>query len=308
MQSDSSSRITFILSSGRSGSTLLEMLLGSHPQLWSAGEVQLLPRDLREKHQPCGCGEPVSQCPFWEEALSRACLTPEELALIGHYRSRHPHGRVFLPGEARGLGQIALSPQRADWVKSYGEANLRLFQAIGGEVAEQHKPGLVSLIDSSKDLYRCNALIASGLFRIRIIHLVKDPRAFVYSMIRHHGVNQLEQTIRKTIRWRIENHLAQRVYRQMLPHHRSLKLRYEDLAGHPEHTIGRLWDFLGIDPFPEAIDRFRGYTKHDISGNPMKFEDRPIELDERWKTEMPPLSKWFVNMATGRWGRRASSL
>lgn len=307
MQTDPSARIIFILSSRRSGSTLLEMLLGSHPELWSMGEVQLLPRDLRERHHPCGCGKSVGECSFWRKALRRADLTEADLDLIGYYRSRHPNGKILRPNEVRALGRFTLSPARAAWVQRYGAANLRLFRGIASAVPERSKPGLVSLIDGSKDIYRCNALIASGLFRVRVIHLVKDPRAFVHSMIRHKGVNKVVQTVRKTLRWQVENALAERVYRKALPANRSLRLSYEDLASQPDLTLARLWKFLRVADYPDAIKRVCKYARHDISGVPKTVGAQPLSLDERWRKEMPMLSRSFINLVTGKDRRQSAS-
>jgi hypothetical protein len=205
-----------------------------------------------------------------------------------------------MPYELPYIGKLALPEKRIEWNQSYAKLNQRWLHAIYSRVRIERKPDVISLIDSSKDLYRCNALIASGVFRVHVIHLVKDPRAFVYSMIRHENVNAWTQTLRKTLRWHVENALAERVYRGLLPSERYMKVYYEDLAGKPEETLEKIWHLLRIDSHPEAVHQFRSYTKHDISGNPMKFEDRPITLDEKWKTQMPWLSKWFVNFATWR--------
>ena len=44
-----------ILSNGRSGSTLLDLLLGAHPNLCTRGEAQLLPCELRGNYTPSAC-------------------------------------------------------------------------------------------------------------------------------------------------------------------------------------------------------------------------------------------------------------
>src|SRR5438270_2363933 len=59
-------KLVYIASSGRSGSTVLELLLGAHSACWTLGEFHVLPWLLRTNVKPCGCGSPVAQCPFWQ--------------------------------------------------------------------------------------------------------------------------------------------------------------------------------------------------------------------------------------------------
>src|SRR5437868_12622660 len=59
-------KLIYIASSGRSGSTVLELLLGAHSACWTLGEFHVLPWLLRTNVKPCGCGSPVAQCPFWQ--------------------------------------------------------------------------------------------------------------------------------------------------------------------------------------------------------------------------------------------------
>lgn len=54
--------VIFVLGSGHCGSTLLDMLLGSHSKIFGAGELKELGR---EQETICTCGRKVEKCPFW---------------------------------------------------------------------------------------------------------------------------------------------------------------------------------------------------------------------------------------------------
>ena len=58
-------RVLFLGGLGRSGTTLLERVLGELPGVCPVGEVvHLWQRDLRDGDR-CGCGIPFADCEFW---------------------------------------------------------------------------------------------------------------------------------------------------------------------------------------------------------------------------------------------------
>ena len=64
--------VLYIAGAGRSGSTLLELLLARRSRLVPVGEVRFLwQRGVVEDHL-CSCGRAFSACPFWDEVLDRA--------------------------------------------------------------------------------------------------------------------------------------------------------------------------------------------------------------------------------------------
>ena len=54
-------RLAYIAASSHSGSTLLAMLLGAHPQACTAGELRLTNVGDPERYL-CSCGEKISRC------------------------------------------------------------------------------------------------------------------------------------------------------------------------------------------------------------------------------------------------------
>ena len=58
-------RVLYLGGIGRSGSTLLERMLGQIPGTCSLGEVvHLWARGIRDNER-CGCGDTFHACPFW---------------------------------------------------------------------------------------------------------------------------------------------------------------------------------------------------------------------------------------------------
>jgi hypothetical protein len=65
-------RVGYIGGTGRSGSTLLELILGSLPGFVAVGELYAIWSEGVVLNHRCGCGEPFGACPFWTAVGERA--------------------------------------------------------------------------------------------------------------------------------------------------------------------------------------------------------------------------------------------
>ena len=94
--------IIYISSDNRSGSTLLDQLLASHPQVITVGEICHLnayATQDRTQYDPahplvCTCGSPVTECEVWTSA-ARIIDRPLESIQLDHRqltRQTRPHG------------------------------------------------------------------------------------------------------------------------------------------------------------------------------------------------------------------------
>ena len=63
-------KITYILGAGRSGSTVLERLLSSAPDVVGVGEVATLWRQPLSD-LTCSCGAPAPECAFWTDVRAK---------------------------------------------------------------------------------------------------------------------------------------------------------------------------------------------------------------------------------------------
>ena len=165
-------RVIYLGGLGRSGTTLLERMLGALPGVCALGEVvHLWQRDVRDDER-CGCGQAFSACDFWRVVGERAfggwnrAPVDRILALRGQVeRTRHiPRlARWHLPGE--------FGARVADYVYQY----TRLYAAaaaVGGATA---------VVDSSKHSSLAFCLRWSADIDLRVVHVVRDSRGVAYS-------------------------------------------------------------------------------------------------------------------------------
>ncbi|WP_433245663.1 sulfotransferase [Streptosporangium sp. CA-135522] len=283
-------RVVFVGGLGRSGTTLLERLLGEVPGIAPLGEVVHLWARGVLANEACGCGEPFGSCPFWNEVGERA---------FGGWSDGLAH-RVLALGQRvdrtrriPGLAQI-LTEEGADtcpWsspglagLGEYVAAHRRLYDAAG-EVA-----GCPIVIDSSKHASLAFCLAAAGV-DVHVVHVVRDPRAVAHSW--HRRVARPEDG-RPMTRWspaRTSVHwLAQNLSLELLARRgvSVTRIRYEDLLQAPGDTLRSLVARIGLRPHLGflADGEAELSVAHTASGNPMRFTVGRIGLapDDGWRT------------------------
>lgn len=299
--------LVYVASIGRSGSTLLELLLDAHPRLTTTGELHLWPHELRGEHRlPCACGLPVPDCPFWTELRRREdpLLAPEPR--IDAFRESYLGGRTLrLPM----LGQFRPAARLPRQAAVYGENSARVFRAFA-DVAEEwtgERPGW--LVDASKDPYRLLWLLRSGRFDVTVLHVVRDPRGFVNSESKNDGARGpalRALAVRKAGAWAVQNELIRRAASAAGPGARYLAVPYERLASDPVRMLREVWAAIGCEPDDSVVDRFRERRFHAMGGNPMRHDDRGIRLDEAWRRSLPPDVQRLTTAVAGA-GRRLLS-
>lgn len=288
-------RLVYILSTGRSGSTLLDVLLGAQPECWTLGEFQLLDISVG-RQSPCGCLEPLGQCDFWGPILERVRRTMR--FPIGYFRSgRHPGGKVVrwahLPSILTGG---PLRSQRAV-AEAYAASNLAALEEAK-EAAEDQDGDITWLIDASKDPYRLLWLQASGHFDIRVIHLIRRPEGFVANMMRSAGATDTGAAVKYAGRWLVDNLIGIALLWRMFWPDAVKRVRYEDLASDPERALGEICHWLDIPCDPDRASATRYTVNHGVAGNHPRWEDLPVTFEENWRTTMPPLQQRLISLVT----------
>lgn len=297
-------KLVFIGGHGRSGSTLLDLILGQIEGVCSLGEVRHLWQEGLSEDRLCGCGERFRQCPFWTKVGGSA---------FGGFDSVDAADVLALKAEVDrwtrvpSLALARVSGRPSESVRRYAELLRRLYMAVA-EVS-----GCDVLVDSTKDVSHGWVLRTLGdALDLYVLHLVRDSRAVAYSWARRAKHNpgsgqamEVHSTLRTAAEWPVINSLtaAQRHFGR---YHR---LRYEDLATDPVSALSDVLSFLGLEgrelPVRDGAV-FSRRVNHTVAGNPVRFEreSRPIVVDERWREGISPRDRALVTALTGPWLRR----
>jgi hypothetical protein len=283
--------VVYIAGSGRSGSTLLERVLGEIPGFVNVGELIDLYRRTAAHGERCGCGEPFAQCPFWSRVGDRAFGGWQEQKLSAVHRLQ---GKVARQRHVPRLLALPLAgPAFRGDVAAYGASNTGLYAAIAAEA------GAACVVDASKWPVQALALARAGL-DVRVIHLVRDVRGVAYSLgkrdvSRPHAVAGADVMTHQpateaAARWVAVQGQAGLLRRCGLP---VTRMRYEEFVRCPRQAVEAALAGIGL-PAPPAHLAHIGDGRvvlgasHGLSGNPSRFRDGEITLraDEKWRAGM----------------------
>jgi hypothetical protein len=284
------STVLFIGGLGRSGSTLLDRMLGRLDDVWSVGElVHLWERGLKENNR-CGCGQPFADCPFWRRVGEVAfggwdSLDVEEiLALKGSVDRNRFVPLMVLP---------ALSPAYRARLARYLELLERLYAAV------REVSGRPLVVDASKHASHAFLVRRMRGVDLRLVHLVRDSRGVAFSwtkrmqraeVVSGDALMATDTPLRMSARYLGYNLLFHLL---RLTGVRGLLLRYESLVRDPAAELARV---LALAGRPAAAGELGfvgdGWVElgpsHALAGNPMRFRSGrvPLRVDEEWRGQL----------------------
>jgi hypothetical protein len=306
-------KVLYIGGFGRSGSTLVERILGQLPGFCSSGEVVFLWQRGLIDGQLCGCGTPVPECDFWNRVGKTAFggwdqIDPSEMLAL---QKRVDRNR-YIPS----MVVPRLRPAAAADMERYTEVLSKLYRAIG-EVA-----GARVVIDASKHASTAYLLRRVPGIDLRVVHLVRDSRGVAYSWTKE--VKKPEVTGDDAF---MPQYSPSSSGRQWVAYNLmfdalgaitalsslgdtpkppgTMLLRYEALMADPREGLERIlahagepvtadsFDFLGDGWVDLGVD-------HTVAGNPMRFHQGRLDLrlDQAWTTKLPERDRKVVTAIT----------
>ena len=297
-----SSRVLFVSGWGRSGSTLLDRLLGQVDGTVSVGEMRDVWQRGVQENRLCGCGRPFLKCPMWSGVGQSAFGGWDALDLERVIALRQKVDRPwFVP--------FLLAPWllthrgRAD-LDQYVDVLATLYAGISAV-----NDGRI-IIDSSKIPSYALILRRAGV-DLKALHLVRDSRGVVHSWrknVRRGDAADAEDYMptygvtSACVRYLMYNGMSHLLQLVRLPY---LRLRYEDLVSDPVTQLSRLSAFVGIRPGAELLAdleqrRLTFATTHTVDGNPMRLNvgSIAITVDDGWRTGLSALPRLVTTVLT----------
>lgn len=293
--------VLFIGGIGRSGTTVFELSLGTDERVVPLGEVVHLWQRSLIDDEPCGCGEPFSQCSFWTEVGAKAFggwdrVDAERVLTLRHRIDR----TVRTPQLAARVGGPAWHTDVREYASYYSRIYRAAVEVSGSSV----------VVDSSKQASLPYVLRYADGLDVRVLHCVRDSRAVAYSwtkqVARPDATTPASRYMTRyppavlAVKWLQHNLVIDGLRLGRLP---TMLLRYEDWADDPVAAYRSTLAFAGLEP--RANDHVAHNwvdlpTTHTCSGNPMRFTTGRVGIrrDESWKSSLPRRSRALVTALT----------
>jgi hypothetical protein len=292
-------RVLYLGGLGRSGTTLVERLLGELPGICALGEVvHLWQRDIRDDER-CACGARFSACTFWQRVGERAFNGWANVDVDRVHALRDSVERT------RHIPRLAAATDAPDEVREYAGYYGRVY-AAAAEVS-----GSPVVVDSSKHSALAHVLRWAAGVDLRVVHVVRDARGVAYSWTKRvsrpetDGADEMTRYSpgRSALLWNAHNAAFGLLARRGVEVRR---IRYEEFLADPRTELIKLADFAGLRLTQDDLSFLRpGHADltvgHSAAGNPMRFTVGRLALrrDDAWVRALPSAQRRLVGAVCG---------
>jgi hypothetical protein len=299
-------KVIYIMGAGHIGSTVLDLVVSSHPDLESLGEVSKfhgygwLPDDSRH----CACGSTVYDCPFWT-GVRRRWTDLTGSADARSYMFHQPRYERTASAWARLLrNRVRRTPGFMEYLEGT-QAVYRSALETGGKKY---------LVDSSLTPKRAYAQSMNPNIDLYLIHLVRDGRGVIWSLMKPNKKTRVKTYTptppqRTTRYWISANLQSLWVYHQV-PENRRIRVRYEDFVLDPPGVLARIGEMVGEDMSRLVEDKALtnpGQDRHTVGGNRVRFikdEDLRLRADFAWMENLTEQDRQMFWRRAGWLARR----
>ena len=209
----------FVTAVPRSGATLLELMLSSHPDISISPETDSLEYII--------CAHPKG------DALSGLVLNGLKERILGD--AKLAAWKVDLEPYRRGLAAVnqATTAEMADGMMAY--------------YRDQAHPR-ARIVGNGRGFYMEHGEVVKAVFPdARFVIIIRDPRAVVASMVQNFG-RSVEGA---SLTWRQGVKLGEALARRYPSD--CVQVKYEELVAEPEAVLGRICAFLGLEYSPQML-------------------------------------------------------
>ena len=279
-------KIIYFVGMGHSGSTLIDLILGTSKNCVSMGELEYFTDFLKDENAPemdkhpqssCVCGKKFKDCSYWKSILAKV-----DDSKCYNYES----------SLAEKL-KIALSMYLPLKVRFNTAGHETLFKQILEQASKNKGSKVEYIIDSSMDVRRMIYLSQVAGVELKVIHLVRDARGVV---------NSFEKIgrfwLRTMFEWKLTNMIAKRFLKKNLDKKDYMLLSYDLFAQHPKKYLSRIkkkFDLsLNVEGFIDAVNK---QEYHQVGGNRMNMRKlEAIRHDLSWKKRLPSWKRAILSV------------
>lgn len=301
-------KLIYIFSPGHSGSTLLDILLGTYPEIFSTGEFKYFTWQLYRTRNGegslntediCTCHKRFQECDVWSDIVKRIeyeknlkifdnpllfnTAILESFQYNGHTKLFHKiynklvsFEMFYLPFK---IFSTLLKKEYINEVKNVW----KLIDTIGDVTNSKY------IVDSTKSIVRYYLLKNYRPDDVYLIVNSRDNYGYANSFLRHQILPRKSLKEKK----RYEKKIEKFINNNNLP---LLKTIYEKVARNPQDFLAQIASKLNLKFNPLQLYNIDTRKYHIIAGNPMRYKGEiKIRYDDRWLNELNDDKKQEIN-------------
>jgi hypothetical protein len=287
-------KYVYICSHRHSGSTLLDLLLGSHSRVASLGEISFLSQDIA-LNAPCSCGVPIRECMVWRKVIDRLSARtgvdimanpyalhlgyPKAQVVIDrtHQTPRYLMHRELMLGMyylRLRFGMRFLDPLLAPMQNTVAN-NFLVYDAVRDMLNAD------AVVDSSKSYLKAVGVYRHRPAEVRVVLLTRDGRGVLYSNMKRNRPRD-----KSVADWIKQYARALPLFKRHVRSEHWLHVKYEAVSVDPAREMARVCRFLELEYEPTMLD-FTAAVHHSTHGNDMRLQrSSGIRADNQWKERL----------------------
>lgn len=290
-----SKKIIYIMGNSRSGSTFLDLLLGSHPDALSIGELFKLAKSGWQNNELCSCGSHLQQCSFWSTVSERW----KELSGLDESQYMALKDQFYRSWYLLKPSEFSKKKDFQTFIKAKQSFYQAIFEISGKNI----------IVDSSKNPIDAYFATLVPDTEVTLLHLVRDSRGVVWSMSKSFEQNlkkgvqhEIKATpIGQTIKSWLVSNLSCSYLGQVYPKD-YIRLLYKDLMTKPQQVLDALSTKTGIDFTTCLADLEQGIEpgqRHVLAGNRLRMDSKvSLSPDFAWKEGLAGQQKAVISLLT----------
>ncbi len=291
-------KLVYIAGDGRSGSTLLDRLLGEVDGLFSCGEIWNCWNRAFVENQKCACDAEFSECEYWQRVVNSVENSVGVFDVDALIKIQKRIMRI------RYVPYMIFPAVRPKWYSALLQKYISIILPFYTSISLCSDAKYI--VDSSKMPIYGLLLYATGKFDLHIIHLVRNSLAVAYSWKRRKVRPEIAGAIvympvqscfESALGW-VKHNLLSGLLTKL--NEKSMLMRYEDLTSSPQQAMNKIFSMtdLNVSSPVNGANMIELGSNHIISGNPMRFKRGRITIqnDTEWKTDMKNIDKIVVTI------------
>lgn len=289
-------KVLYIAGFERSGSTILNRVLGQINGFVAWGELRDIWQHGIVENKRCTCGNLFADCYAWQQVFNKSFNGTNNINISKMIELQKKTRFIVLSHYFKVLKDEYFKQKANEYL-----INLeKLYRGI------QITTGSKVIVDSSKASWYGYVLGLLPSVDLYVVHIVRNPKGICYSLERRKRQGELEcqwyNPLHASLSWNLKNYAVEMLLDSSTK--RYLRISYENFIQNPKIAVGSVLEMLDEEvinlPFIDS-STVKMRKDHIITGSPSSRSDIgtvKLSLDKKWQQSMKKIDKALISIFT----------